>query len=143
MAKTSMIYDIYKLGSNIRVADNFYNHENLTRTLTPRNLSALNNYVRRSGAQLYLEPLENDLFDNVVIRVIKDAEEKPFAMNLKPGKIEFNSFMKELYKNVENALKGLNKHKESPKKTKRFSIDRLIEIYNDKRLEFVNRFIKL
>ncbi len=77
------------------------------------NMSALDNYANKKDLAIRFVDMGNDLFDNTKMYVGKFRcleNDKCYTMNLKQdNKQNFSDSIKLIYKNVEDALKNLNK----------------------------------
>ena len=95
--------------SAIVVQKSFLEHPRYESIINPTNLSALDNYLAKENAVLRLDILNGDLFHSVkgTIRKKGFVEQKSFVVKLDESKDKFVQTMRNLYINVENALKSI------------------------------------
>jgi len=84
----------------------------LSQYINENTMGALDNYANHEKLQIYITPLENDLFDNVSVGIYgtTDMESRlraHFAMKTEEGKDGFQKFIRGLYTNVVNAVNGV------------------------------------
>lgn len=73
-------------------------------------MGALDNYANHENLDVYITPLENDLFDDVKVSVFEQKfasnKEHLFTLKIEEGKEGFCNFLRSLYTNVADAVKN-------------------------------------
>lgn len=133
--------------ATVTVSRKIINNPRLNKYINESTMSALDNYANHEGMSISIAPLENDLFDDVVVHVhrrINPADSR-FALKINESGGALGDFLKELYTNVaqkqepEYIVKG-----EKPtfyKDLKLFIKDKSESVKNY-RLNYIRKFIE-
>lgn len=94
---------------NISVQHRLSKSGKFSNIINENNMSALNNYLEKNNASVYIEDLGGDFFHDVKFHVFKRGKSDTikFPFSFAGAKEDFANCMRSLYKNVENALKTL------------------------------------
>lgn len=131
-------------------------HTNELLTETPRlnqfvnntTMSALDNYAQHENMDIYITPLENDVFNDLRVSVFKKGQKDAyFPMNVSETKDGARDFFKELYTKIHNATHPSEEStkpapKVKPSKWEDFKtyVENIADRYNDARLSILNKF---
>ena len=141
------------LGRNCRIHTNYVlkKDPNLNQFFNNETMGALDNYAEHENLNIYIKPLENDMFNDVAVSVFKDTETKAtFPMNVAKTKEEVPQFFRELYNKVHKSVypdsKGIADTVE-PKKTTFFGslkmyVENVIDRFNNARFELAEKIAK-
>lgn len=141
------------LGKNCRIKTNYVlkKDPNLNQFFNNETMGALDNYAEHENLDIYIKPLENDMFNDVAVSVFKDSEtEARFPMNVAKTKAEVPQFFKELYNKVHKAVypdsRGIADTVE-PKKLTFFGdlkvyVENVIDRFNNARFEIAEKVVK-
>lgn len=137
------------LGKNARVHTNELLRKNpsLNQFINNETMGALDNYAEHENMDIFITPLENDMFNDLKVSVIKKGHNDVlFPMNIKETKEGVREFFRELYTKVHNATHTVEETKPEPQ-TKNSKLEDLkmyaenvIERYNDARMSILNKF---
>lgn len=99
------------LGQNcrIKVPEILQENKKLSRYINNETMGALDNYAKHENLNVFITPLENDLFDDISVGVYsgygsENNISSRFAMKIQEGKDGFHDFMKDLYTRVANLV---------------------------------------
>ncbi len=110
------------LGRNIFTNNILRKDEKLSRYFNERSMSVLDNYADYEGIKIFITPLENDMFNDVAISVMKENKQKQFPMNFAENEKDIPVFFRELYNRVHDAIHKSEDLK-SAQKTKKSKLD--------------------
>ena len=88
------------LGKNCRIITNnvLKKDPRLNQFFNNETMGALDNYAHHENLNIYIKPLENDMFNDVAVSVYKNREEMTrFPMNVAKTKEEVPEFFRELF----------------------------------------------
>ncbi len=107
--QVDMLYSPLGKSVNISVQNRLRKNGKYSNIINENNMGALNNYLEKNNASVYIEDLGGDFFHDVKFHVFKRGKTKPnvFPFSFAEAKEDFGNCMRSLYKNVENALKSL------------------------------------
>lgn len=91
------------LGKHYRINTNnvLLKDSRLNKYINDRTMGALDNYAHHEGLNIYITPLENDLFHDVAVSAYKDHETvSKFPVKINDGRHALRDFLKELYENI-------------------------------------------
>lgn len=137
------------LGKNCRIITNnvLKKDPRLNQFFNNETMGALDNYAHHENLNIYIKPLENDMFNDVAVSVYKNREEMTrFPLNIAKTKEEVPEFFRELYNKIHKAVYPSAKSFNTPKvkHTKlgdaKMYFENIIERYNDARLSILNKF---
>lgn len=110
-------------------------------------MSALDNYAKHEDMDIFITPLENDLFNDLKVSVFKKGKKDVyFPMNVSETKDGARDFFKELYTKIHNATHPSEETKQvsmvKPSKLEDFKmyVENIADRYNDARLSILNKF---
>lgn len=94
---------------NINIQNGMRKSGKLSNIVNENNMSALNNYLEKNNATVYVEDLSGDFFHDVKFHVFKHGTTKSsgFPFSFESAKEDFANCMRSLYKNVEIAIKKI------------------------------------
>lgn len=99
------------LGRNgrISVPEILQEDKRLSQYINNETMGALDNYAKHENLNLYISPLENDLFDDLSVSVYNGYDSSrqistQFPMKISEGKNSFHDFMRDLYTRVGNIV---------------------------------------
>lgn len=141
------------LGKNSRINTNnvLLNDKRLSEFVNEKTMGALDNYAKHENANIYITPLENDLFDDLVISVYdnnKSSQVASFPMKLQEGKEALPEFLRSLYTKIDKALhpKRQAADEKVVKRTGLQDITDYVKVvaarFNDKRIEQLRNFVE-
>lgn len=144
------------LGKNCRIRTNnvLKKDPRLNQFFNEETMGALDNYAEHENLNIYIKPLENDMFNDVAVSVYKDSGTKAtFPMNVAKTKDEVPEFFRELYNKVHKAIHpdskgiadtvGLEKFKKPTfLGDLKMYAKNVIDRFNDARFEFAERILK-
>ena len=142
-----------KLGRNCRINTNniLVKDEKLSGYVNDRTMGALDNYANHENIDVYITPLENDLFDDLAIAVYdrsKSSRVMNFPLKLPEGEKNLPEFLRDLYTRID---KGIHPQKEEVKikvvKPSKLQdivdyTQAIVQRFNDKRIEAVRNFVE-
>ena len=143
--ETDRFPNVY-LGKNCRITTNnvLKKDPRLNQFFNNETMGALDNYAQHENLNIYIKPLENDMFNDVAVSVYKNREEMTrFPMNVAKTKEEVPEFFRELYNKIHKAvnpsIESLNapKVKHSKFKDAKMYFENIIERYNNARLSIL------
>ncbi len=143
--ETDRFPNVY-LGKNCRITTNnvLKKDPRLNQFFNNETMGALDNYAQHENLNIYIKPLENDMFNDVAVSVYKNREEMTrFPMNVAKTKEEVPEFFRELYNKIHKAVhpsaESLNapEVKHSKLKDAKMYFENIIERYNDARLSIL------
>ena len=142
-----------KLGRNCRINTNnvLVKDKKLSGYVNDRTMGALDNYANHENIDVYITPLENDLFDDLAIAVYdrsKSSRVMNFPLKLPEGEKNLPEFLRDLYTRID---KGLHPQKEEikekivkPSKMQDITdyVQTVVQRFNDKRMDMVRNFVE-
>ena len=112
-------------------------------------MGALDNYAAHENLNIYIMPLENDMFDDLAVSVYKGGKTEAvshFPIKIKDGKEGVREFFKELYTKIENVNKTVKPEIPAAELSKQndfmTGIQKLWEKYDNWRIEKVRNFVE-
>lgn len=141
------------LGKNCRIRTNnlLKKDPRLNQFINEKTMGALDNYAEHENMNIYIAPLENDMFNDLVVSVFKDNnKEAYFPINVAKTKEEVPLFFRELYSKIHKATHPSasveSKIAPKTKHTKwgdfKMYIENVIDRFNDARFELTQKIIK-
>jgi hypothetical protein len=127
--------------NNILIKD-----KRLNKYVNDSTMGALDNYANHENMNIYITPLENDLFHDVAVSVYKEHDTiARFPVKINDGQHALGDFLKELYENIapQKAVKKLDKS-EKPSKSddiKMFFSEKIDNIKNF-RINQIRKFVE-
>lgn len=136
------------LGKHCRINTNniLKKDERLNKYINDNTMSALDNYAKHENLNIYITPLENDIFHDVGVSVYKEHDTvAKFPIKINEGKNGLHDFLKELYEKVApkktpEKLKGTDKPNKSDD-IKMFVSEKVDNIKNF-RINQIRKFIE-
>ncbi len=93
--------------TRINVPQTLLANEKISKYVNENTMGALNNYAKHEKLNIYISPLENDLFDDMKVSVFSDYHlsqtkriNSQFPIKIPEGNGSFRDFIRTLYKNV-------------------------------------------
>lgn len=136
-----------RLGKNGRIHTNYdiRMNDRLSKYINDGTMGAFDNYAKHEGINVYIKQLDNDLFDDLQISIIKKSTKKEFPINIKEKKVP--DFLKELYEKTQEALhkkknfdiKDTDK-KAAQKNILKAFIDKIDYYVNNRRFELMKKY---
>ena len=136
------------LGKYCRInTDNVLMKDNrLNKYINNHTMGALDNYAKHENMNIYITPLENDIFHDVRVSVYREHDTvAKFPLKIIDGKHALHDFLKELYENIapQKALKKLDK---SDKPTKsddvKLFLSETFDNIKNFRLNMIRKFVE-
>lgn len=137
------------LGKNCRIITNnvLKKDPRLNQFFNNETMGALDNYAEHENLRIYIEPLGNDMFNDVAVSVYKDHDTKAyFPMNVAKTKEEVPQFFRDLYNKVHKAIHPCEESKSTIKTTHskwqdaKMYFENVVERYNEKRFSILDKF---
>ena len=96
--------------NNVWAQNKLRANQKLNKIITNDSVGALNNYAEHENLNIFLTPIENDMFDDMEVSVYKkNSFSKPklstFAVKLEEGKEGACNFLREIYTKVAECTK--------------------------------------
>lgn len=136
------------LGRNGRIHTNgiLRKTPRLNQFINNETMGALDNYAKHENMNIYITPIENDMFNDIKVAVFKKGHEDVyFPMNVSETKEGARDFFKELYTKIHNATHPAEETKFAPK-TKpskwedfKMYLKNVADRYNDARLSILKK----
>jgi len=112
-------------------------------------MGALDNYAKHEHLNIYIKPLENDMFDDLSISVFNNNNETitEFPMKIKDGRDGVREFFKELYTKID---KGVNPERKphfiiswgkTPKEERKMYFQNLKDRFHEYKMNKIRNFI--
>jgi len=139
------------LGKNCRVNTNniLKKDPRLNQFFNNETMGALDNYAEHENLRIYIEPLGNDMFNDVAVSVYKDNDTKAyFPMNIAKTKEEVPQFFRDLYTNIHNAIRESTENKPAsltkPAKFKEVQIyvQNVADRFRDAKIDAIRNFVQ-
>lgn len=137
------------LGKNCKIHtnDSLKKDPRLNQFVNDYTMGALDNYAKHENMDIFITPLENDMFNDLKISVFKKGYEGVnFPINISETKEGVRDFFRELYTKIHNAFHSSEEIKTAPK-TKpskradfKMYIENVADRYNNARLSILNKF---
>ncbi len=137
------------LGKNSRVITNniLKKDPRLNQFFNNETMGALDNYAAHEKMNIYITPLENDMFNDVAVSVYKNSKEMiRFPYDIAKSKEEVPQFLRDLYNKIHKAVHP----SEEPIKTQNVShsiwkdakmyFENVAERYNKTRFSILDKF---
>ena len=132
---------------NIHTNDLLLKNPRLNQFVNNETMGALDNYAEHENMDIFITPLENDIFNDLKVSVFKKGHRDIiFPMNIEESKEGVRKFFRELYTKIHNATHTAEETKPKPQ-TKNSKLEDLkmyaenvIERYNDARMSILNKF---
>ena len=110
-------------------------------------MGALDNYAEHENLNIYIRPLENDMFNDVAVSVYKGYDTKAyFPINVAKTKEGVPQFFRDLYTKIHNATHKSAESKFAPEvkhskwQDAKIYFENVIERYNEKRFSILDKF---
>lgn len=115
----------------------------LSKYVNDRTMGVLDNYAQHERVNIYIKPLEQDLFDNLQVSVVKKNLNRNFSIKLNEEK-DVPTFLKELYKKVHKTIHPISEGEENKTLKSKFKtfIKTLEYNINNKRFEFMRNYVE-
>ncbi len=132
---------------NIHTNDLLMENPRLNQFVNDYTMGALDNYARHEDVDIFITPLENDMFNDLKVSIFKKGQRDVyFPMNVSETKDGARDFFKELYTKIHNATHPSEEKKQvsmvKPSKWEDFKtyVENVADRYNDARLSILNKF---
>ena len=146
--ETDRFPNVY-LGKNCRITTNnvLKKDPRLNQFFNNETMGALDNYAQHENLNIYIKPLENDMFNDVAVSVYKNREEMTrFPLNVAKTKEEVPQFFRELYNKIHKSVNPSAEYLKTPKvkhsklEDVKMYFENVLERYNNARLSILNKF---
>lgn len=127
--------------NNILMKDN-----RLNKYVNDSTMGALDNYANHEGMNIYITPLENDLFHDVAVSVYKDHDTiAKFPLKINDGREGYRDFFKELYSKIapKKVAENIDKSaKLTEKKDIKIFLEDKIDNIKNFRINLIRKFVE-